>query len=104
MRASEAFDILNQLRKAAAKSMKVDIPKTAQKEFSKEEAKKIGDKININWDNYSLDEFHKGINIELEHKDVTVGDPEMTGKIAFAHIKEIPNYYELLEKYVEKNH
>jgi hypothetical protein len=41
--------------------------------------------------------------IELEHgrrdpqTDVTDDDPEATGRIAWAHLKEFPDYYERLE-------
>lgn len=48
------------------------------------------------------DQLAKGIAIELEHIDVTGGDPIETAKIAIAHIKERKDYYDKLEKYVEK--
>lgn len=39
-----------------------------------------------------------GMNTELEHCDITCGDPIMTAKIALAHLREDPLYYEKLEK------
>lgn len=53
---------------------------------------------------YTFDpiEFHKGINVEMEHKDVTNGNVITTAKIAAAHLTENPKYYTLLQKYVEK--
>jgi hypothetical protein len=47
-------------------------------------------------------EFRRGYKIEMEHKDVTGGDPVLTAKIVLAHLKENARYYSLLEKYVEK--
>jgi predicted hydrolase (HD superfamily) len=46
--------------------------------------------------------FHKGMNVEMEHKDVTNGNVVKTAKIAAAHLTENPKYYTLLKKYVEK--
>jgi hypothetical protein len=47
-------------------------------------------------------EFRRGYKVEMEHKDVTGGDPVKTAKIVLAHLKENDRYYSLLEKYVEK--
>jgi hypothetical protein len=65
------------------------------KETAAQVAKKLG---------YSFDpiQFWKGMNVEMEHKDVTKGDLLLTGKIAAAHLREVPNYYDMLEKYIEK--
>ena len=74
------------------------------KEFTKEEAKRIGDSIGIDWNKYNLEEFRMGLKIELEHglcdsqTNVTNDDEIMTGKIALAHLKEIPDYYTRLEE------
>jgi len=57
--------------------------------------KKMGYKFNP-------DEFHMGMNVEMEHQDVTNGNVVKTAKIAAAHLTEKPNYYTLLKKYVEK--
>jgi Protein of unknown function (DUF5661) len=46
----------------------------------------------------------KGLTIEQEHgahdpeTDVTHDDEQMTAKIAWAHLKEIPDYYTRLAK------
>jgi len=50
---------------------------------------------------YSLDQFKRGMRVELEHKNVTKGDPVKTAKIVIAHLKEVPDYYTKLKK-VEK--
>lgn len=39
-----------------------------------------------------------GMNEELEHCDITGGDPIMTARIALAHLKEDPLYYEKLAR------
>ncbi|MGE5372908.1 MAG: DUF5661 family protein [Solirubrobacterales bacterium] len=77
--------------------------------FSADEAKKIGDTLGIPWDNVKLEQFRVGLEVELEHgtrdpeTNVTNDDPMQTGKIAWAHIKEIPDYYthliEMEERY-----
>ena len=51
---------------------------------------------------FNPEEFNKGMNVEMEHKDVTNGNVVKTAKIAAAHLTEKPNYYTLLQKYVEK--
>ena len=74
------------------------------KKFNSQDAKKIGDDLGIHWNEVSLDEFTKGVNVELEHgtrypeTNVTNNDKKMTGKIAWAHLKEFPDYYTRLEK------
>ena len=48
---------------------------------------------------FDAEQFHLGLNVELEHgshdpeTNVTGNDEMMTGKIAWAHLKEIPDYY-----------
>jgi len=67
--------------------------------FSLTEAKQIGDALGIRWDTCDFEEFVLGLSIELEHgrrdpeTDVTHDRPLLTGKIAWAHLKEIPDYY-----------
>lgn len=74
------------------------------KKLNTQDAKEIGDDLGINWNEIKLDEFTKGVNIELEHgtkypeTNVTNNDKKMTGKIAWAHLKEFPDYYTRLEK------
>jgi hypothetical protein len=74
------------------------------KKFTSEEAKKVGDELNIDWANFSLEQFRIGLHIELEHglcdpeTNVTGDNLLLTGKIALAHLKEIPDYYTRLEK------
>ena len=70
-----------------------------KKQFSFNEAKQIGDALGIPWDTFGIEQFRMGLNVELEHgrrdaaTDVTHDEPMVTGKIALAHLNEIPNYY-----------
>ncbi len=74
------------------------------KKISKQDVKEIGDNLGINWEEVNLDEFTMGINVEFEHgtrfpeTNVTNNDKNLTGKIAWAHLKEFPDYYTRLEK------
>lgn len=67
--------------------------------ISKVDAKRIYDKMGYDFD---FNEFLLGMNVELEHQDITKGNIVKTAKIAAAHLKEKPNYYTLLKKYIEK--
>ena len=76
----------------------------SKKQFTKKEAKEIGEKLGIKWDEFDVDQFRRGMDVELEHgtvdmaTNVTNDDPLMTGKIALAHLNEFPDYYDRLEK------
>jgi hypothetical protein len=69
-----------------------------------EEARRVGDEIGIDWNRYDQEQFRVGLNVEFEHgshdpeTDVTGDDPILTGKIALAHMKEFPDYYERLAR------
>jgi uncharacterized protein DUF5661 len=77
--------------------------------FSKEEAAAIALLLGIDFtkSKFDLDEFWMGVNTELEHgkqssqTNVTGDDPIITGKIALAHLNEVPDYYKRL-KVLEK--
>lgn len=45
--------------------------------------------------------LHEGMNVEIEHQNVTHGSLKKTAMIAAAHICERPDYYKRLKKYVE---
>jgi len=76
--------------------------------FTAEEAKEVGEKIGIKWDKFDVDQFRRGMDVELEHgtrdltTNVTNNDPIMTGKIALAHLNEFPDYYDRLKEMEEK--
>jgi predicted transcriptional regulator len=70
-----------------------------------DQAREVAAAIGIKWDEvkFDLDQFRRGMLVELEHglrdpqTNVTNDDLVLTGKIAWAHLKEIANYYDLLE-------
>tara|TARA_B100001971_G_C18108446_1_gene492823 strand:- start:712 stop:981 length:270 start_codon:yes stop_codon:yes gene_type:complete len=78
------------------------------KTFTSEQAKQIGEQLGIKWDKFDVDQFKKGMDVELEHglvdemTNVTGDDALTTGKIALAHLNELPDYYTRLEKMEEE--
>jgi len=74
---------------------------TAREKFTIEEAKIIADELGIDYVDgpFDLEQFRMGLDVELEHgthdpkTDVTGDDPIITGKIALAHLRELPDYY-----------
>ena len=80
------------------------------KTFTADEARDIGSRIGIDWERspFDVEQFRTGMDVELEHgahdpeTDVTDDDPVLTGKIAWAHLKEFPDYYTRLEKMEEE--
>ena len=68
-------------------------------DFTSEEAKTAGDALGIDWQKINLEQFRLGLGVELEHGSVdartngTNDDLQQTGKIAWAHLNEIPDYY-----------
>jgi hypothetical protein len=69
------------------------------KAFSPQEALAIGNAIGVNWNMVDLEQFRMGLAVELEHgvhdpqTNVTNDNLIATGKIALAHLKELPDYY-----------
>ena len=63
----------------------------------------IFDELGIGLGEYNADEFVMGMNEELEHKNITGGDPIMTAKIVMAHLKETPDYYIRLNEAMKKS-
>jgi len=81
---------------------------TEKKVFTEEQAKEIGEKIGIKWDKFDVEQFRRGMDVELEHgtvdpnTNVTDDDALMTGKITLAHLNEFPDYYTRLDKMEEE--
>jgi hypothetical protein len=65
-------------------------------------AEEIG--IDFSAENFGPESFRRGMEVELEHgrrdprTNVTNDDPMITGKITWAHLLEMPDYYERLEE------
>ena len=72
-------------------------------QFSTEEARSIGAQLKVDWSKVDLEQFRRGLEAELEHglrdpeTNVTGDDLVLTGKIAWAHLKEIRDYYTRLD-------
>lgn len=72
--------------------------------ISADEARQVGTTLGIDWKTIDLEEFRRGLEVELEHgardpeTDVTNDDLTLTGKIAWAHLKEFADYYTRLGK------
>lgn len=77
---------------------------TAKTHFSADEAQRIGDALGITWQTFDVEQFRMGMEVELEHglrdpeTNVTGNDPLLTGKVAWAHLKEFPDYYTRLKQ------
>lgn len=75
-----------------------------QRRISAVEAKDVGSKLGLDWNQIDLEQFRRGLEVELEHgardpqTDVTNDDLMLTGKIAWAHLKEFADYYTRLDK------
>lgn len=81
---------------------------SGKKHFTAEEAKRIGEELGIDWSKFDVEQFRRGMDVELEHglvnphTNVTNDDPLITGKIALAHLNEFPDYYTRLDKMEEE--
>ena len=65
---------------------------------TKEEAKAIGDRLNVDWTRFPLEGLRKGIEVEFEHESDIVA----AARIALEHLRESETYYEDLEKMEKK--
>jgi hypothetical protein len=60
--------------------------------------------LDLEREEFDLDALMRGMNVELEHgtrspeTDVTGDDPLVTARIALAHLREMPDYYERLDE------
>jgi hypothetical protein len=77
---------------------------TTKKHIATEEAKVIGEKLELDWSKFDVEQYRMGMEVELEHgtidplTNVTNDNLLMTGKIALAHLNEFPDYYTRLKK------
>jgi hypothetical protein len=79
---------------------------TAPREgFTEAQARSVAATIGLDLEEseFGVEAFRQGMEVELEHgsrdpeTNVTNDDPATTGRIAWAHLKELPDYYERLE-------
>ena len=81
-----------------------------RKSFTTQQAAAVAEEIGIDFAtaDFDLEQFKRGMEVELEHgrrdpaTDVTGDNPLVTGKIAWAHLKELPDYYERLQQVEEE--
>jgi hypothetical protein len=77
----------------------------AQERFTAEQAQAVATEIGLDFDEvaFDLEQFRRGMEVELEHgsqdpmTNVTNDDPIITGKISWAHLREMPDYYDRLD-------
>lgn len=75
-----------------------------KRRISEDEAKQVGTTLRLDWTKVDIEQFRRGLEVELEHgardpdTNVTSDDLTLTGKIAWAHLKEFPDYYTRLDK------
>jgi hypothetical protein len=66
-------------------------------------------RLGLDWAKIDLEQFQRGLEVEFEHgarepeTDVTHDDLMLTGRIAWAHLKEIADYYTRLDKLEAEN-
>jgi len=79
-----------------------------RKDVTPDEAKAMGEQLGIAWKEFDVDQFRRGMVVELEHglhdpkTNVTDDDLLVTAKIALAHLNEFPDYYDRLEEMEEE--
>jgi hypothetical protein len=74
--------------------------------FSADDARRIGERIRIDWSTarFDVEQFRMGLEVELEHgrrdpaTNVSDDDELITGRIAWADLNEFPDYYTRLAK------
>jgi hypothetical protein len=75
-----------------------------KRRITADEAKQVGSTLHLEWTKVDLGQFRRGLEVELEHgardpdTNVTNDDLILTGKIAWAHLKEFRDYYTRLDK------
>jgi len=77
----------------------------AEARFTQEQARSVAALIGLDFatSRFDVEAFRRGMEVELEHgshdpeTNVTNDDPATTGKIAWAHLKELPDYYDRLD-------
>jgi len=72
--------------------------KTKKQRISAAVAKRVGGKLGVDWAKVDLDQFRRGLEVELEHG---ARDPQTNvtnNDSAWAHLKEFPDYYTRLDR------
>lgn len=70
--------------------------------ITKEQAKRVGNLLKVNWNQVNLEQLRMGIEVESEHKNVVGKSMTAWAKISLAHLRESPTYYTRLKKMESK--
>ena len=82
------------------------IAHSIRRSFTSDQAAAVGEMLGVDLgsEGIELEAFRRGMEVELEHgssdprTNVTDDDPILTGKIALAHLRELPDYYDRLQE------
>jgi hypothetical protein len=68
------------------------------------QARRAAAALGVKWSRvrYSPRDLLVGMRVEREHRDITHCSPVLSARIALAHLRERPDYYVRLKKYVER--
>jgi Protein of unknown function (DUF5661) len=75
-----------------------------KRQIKVQEARSVGEHLGLDWTQMNLQQFRRGLEVELEHgardveTNVTSDDLRLTGKIAWAHLKVTRDYYSRLDR------
>jgi hypothetical protein len=68
--------------------------------FTEEDARKIGSEIGVDWQSIDIEQFRRGLEVEMYHgmrwgseSELSSIDPFVMGQIALARLQEVPDYY-----------
>lgn len=63
------------------------------------QVEQLADQLGVNFvgKKYTLDDFYRGFNVEVEHIDSVGGQEQIIGKIVLDHLNEKYDYYDGLE-------
>jgi len=62
--------------------------------ITKVQAKRVGNKLGVNWDMIDLEQFRCGIEVESGCSDVVGRNMTSLAMIAIVHLREYPDYYD----------
>ena len=75
-----------------------------KRRISAEEVQQVSATLGLDWHKIDLEQLRRGLEVELKHgardpgANVTNDDLAHTGKIAWSHLEEFPNYYTRLDQ------
>lgn len=75
------------------KPIAVKLAKLVKPIIDEDYAIELGERIGVNWELITIEEFMSGLKEEQEHFDSTKGDETVMANIALDHLQEDPQYY-----------